>query len=107
MGAEASHEKGVSDEQLRRPRLSTEEWLAGKTVMPCNHWERHSRWFQAHAPELRRWKDQPPHTMMETVQAVRKELAGVPALFAPAGYTTIVEGRPVQACAITYSPFES
>ena len=37
------------------------------------------------------------HTMNEIMEILRRDLAVVPALFAPARYTTMVEGRPVQA----------
>ena len=105
MGPDASHEKWVSNEQLRMPRLTTDESVAGKPVVQCNQWQLHTGCWEAHTAELRRWKEKPPHTMMETMEIVRKDLAVVPPLFSPAGYTTIVEGRPVQALRYNLKPF--
>ena len=43
--------------------------------------------------------------MQETMDLLRKDLTVVPPLFAPARYTTIVEGRPVQAQRYNLIPF--
>ena len=56
-----------------------------------------SRWYEAHKEEIKRWRESKPHTMEEVMEIVRRELTVVPPLFAPGRYTTIVEGRPVQA----------
>ena len=69
----------------------------GTPLAQMQSWPVSRRWWEAHEEEIRRWKEKKPHTMNEIMEILRRDLAVVPPLFAPARYTTMVEGRPVQA----------
>ena len=81
----------------RMPRHIRDDDVVDTPLMQCRSWPTPQRWYEAHKEEIKRWKENAPHTMKETMEIVRKELATVPPQFSPARYTTIVEGRPVQA----------
>ena len=97
MAADPSHQQWVSKLRLRMPRHIREDSAVDTPLVECASWPLPHRWYEAHKEEIQRWKDNAPHTMRETMEIVRKELTVVPPLFTPARYTTIVEGRPVQA----------
>ena len=79
------------------PRHGSALDVVGTPLAQIQSWPVSRRWWEAHQEEIRRWKEKTPHTMKEIMQIVRRDLAVVPPLFAPARYTTMVEGRPVQA----------
>ena len=97
MEPDASHEKWVSKVKLRMPRHIRKDKKEDTPLVQCQSWPIPQRWYEAHKEEIERWANNAPHTMKETLDLVRKALAVVPPLFSPARYTTIVEGRPVQA----------
>ena len=96
MAHDASHQQWLSKLKLRMPRHIRNDSEVDIPLVD-NPWPLPDRWYEAHKEEIQKWKEDAPHTMMETVEIVRKELATVPPQFSPARYTTIVEGRPVQA----------
>ena len=55
------------------------------------------RWYEAHKVEIERIRASDPRPIAEVMEILRKDLTNVPPLFVPSRYTTIVEGRPVQA----------
>ena len=75
-------------------------------MVESRSWPQPDRWYEAQKEEIKRWKENAPHTMEETMEIVRKDLTVVPPLFAPARFTTIVEGRPVQAQLYNPIPLE-
>ena len=97
MDPDLSHKQWVSQVKLRMPRHGTDLDVVGTPLAQIQSWPVSRRWWEAHKEEIRRWKEKAPHTMKETMEIVRRDLAVVPPLFVPARYTTIVEGRPVQA----------
>ena len=92
-----SHQRWVSGVKLRMPRHIRNDSPADTPLVQCASWPLPSRWYEAHKEEIRRWKANRPHTIQEVVEMVRRDLTVVHPLFQPARYTTIVEGRPVQA----------
>ena len=97
MAADPSHQQWVSKLKLRMPRHIRNDSADDTPLVECQSWPQPDRWYEAHKEEIERWKNNAPHSMKDTMEIVRKELATVGPLFAPARYTTIVEGRPVQA----------
>ena len=79
------------------PRHCTDLDVVGTPLAQIQSWPVSRRWGEAHQEEIRRWKAKKPHTMKESMEIVRRDLAVVPPLFSPARHTTMVEGRPVQA----------
>ena len=100
-----SHEHWVSHVKLRMPRHIRQDALEDTPLVQCASWPLPDRWYEAHKEEIKRWKENAPHTMHEMMEILRKDLATVPPLFSPARYTTIVEGRPVQAQRYKLTPF--
>ena len=96
MAHDASHQQWLSKLKLRMPRHIRNDSAEDTPLVQCQ-FSHPDKWYEAHKEEIKRWKENMPHTMQETMEIVRKELATVPPLFAPARFTTIVEGRPVQA----------
>ena len=97
MEPDSSHQKWVSGVKLRMPRHIRNDDPDDTPLVQCASWPLPSRWYEAHQEEIRRWRESQPHSMEEVMNIVRRELTVVPPLFAPGRYTTIVEGRPVQA----------
>ena len=97
MDPDLSHKQWVSQVKLRMPRHCTDLDVVGTPLAQIQSWPVSRRWWEAHQEEIRRWKEKKPHTMNEIMEIVRRDLAVVPPLFAPARYTTMVEGRRVQA----------
>ena len=97
MDPDLSHKQWVSQVKLRMPRHATDLSLVGAPLAQIHSWPVSRRWWEAHKEEIRRWKEKAPHTMKEIMEIVRRDLAVVPPLFCPARYTTMVEGRLVQA----------
>ena len=100
-----SHQQWVSNVKLRLPRHIRDDSAADTPLAECQSWPQPAKWYEAHKEEIKRWKENAPHTMQQTMDLVRKDLTVVPPLFAPARYTTIVEGRPVQAPLYNLIPF--
>ena len=96
MAHDASHQQWLSKLKLRMPRHIRNDSEEDTPLVQCQ-FSHPDKWYEAHKEEIKRWKENMPHTMQETMEIVRKELTTVPPLFAPARFTTIVEGRPVQA----------
>ena len=92
-----SHQRWVSGVKLRMPRHIRNDSPADTPLVQCASWPLPSRWYEAHQEEIRRWRENKPHTIEEVMEIVRRELTVVHPLCFPARYTTIVEGRPVQA----------
>ena len=105
MMPDASHQGWVSQVKLRMPRHIRNDDPDDTPLVQCASWPLPSRWYEAHQEEIRRWKEKAPHSMQETMEILRKDLTVVPPLFSPARYTTIVEGRPVQAQRYNLIPF--
>ena len=105
MEPDASHQKWVSRVKLCVPRHIRDNSVADTPLVQCQSWPLPTRWYSAHKEEIERWKKNAPHTMKEVMEILRKDLTTVPPLFAPARYTTIVEGRPVQAQGYKLIPF--
>ena len=97
MMPDASHQSWVSKVKLRMPRHIRDDSMKDTPLVTCQSWPLPSRWYDAHEEEIKRWRETAPHTMKETMEILRKDLTVVPPLFSPSRYTTIVEGRPVQA----------
>ena len=104
MEPDSSHQKWVSGVKLRMPRHIRDDSMNDTPLVSCQSWPLPSRWYEAHKEEIRRWKENAPHTMEDVMGIVRRELTVVPPLFAPARYTTIVEGRPAQAQRYNLAP---
>ena len=100
-----SHQQWLSKLKLRLPRHIRNDSLQDTPLVQCQSWPLPTRWYEAHKEEIKRWKENAPHTMEETMRVVRRDLATVPPLFAPARYTTIVAGRPVQVELYNLIPF--
>ena len=97
MDPDLSQKQWVSQVKLRMPRHGTDLDVVGTPLAKIQSWPVSRRWWEAHKEEIRRWKAKKPHTMKESMEIVRRDLAVVPPLFSPARHTTMVEGRPVQA----------
>ena len=95
--ADPSHQQWVSKLKRRMPTHIRNDSAADTPLVECQSWPMPQRWYEAHKEEIQRWKENAPHTMRETMEKVRKNLTVVPPNFNPARFTTIVEGRPVQA----------
>ena len=97
MEMDPSHQHWVSKVKLRMPRHIRNDAVEDTPLVQCRSWPQPSKWFEAHKEEFKRWKEDAPHSIEETLEIVRKDLALVTPFYHPARYTTIVEGRPVQA----------
>ena len=106
MEYDPSHQKWLTKLKLRMPRHIRSDNVEDTPLVECQSWPEPQRWYEAHEEEIQRWKENAPHTMEETMEIVRKDLTVVPPLFAPARFTTIVEGRPVQAQLYNPIPLE-
>ena len=102
---DASHEHWVTHVKLRMPRHIRKDASEDTPLVQCASWPTPDRWYEAHKEEIKRWKENAPHTVEEIYEILRKDLATVPPVFSPARYTTIVEGRPVQAQRYKLTPF--
>ena len=96
MAHDSSHQQWLSKLKLRMPQHIRNDSAEDTPLVQCQ-FAHPDKWYEAHKEEIKRWKENKPHTMRETMEIVRKELTTVPPLFAPARFTTIVQGRPVQA----------
>ena len=106
MERDPSHQQWVSKVKLRLPRHIRDDSPADTPLVECQSWPQPAKWYEAHQEEIKRWRENAPHTMEETMKIVRRDLATVPPLFAPARYTTIVAGRPVQVELYNLIPFQ-
>ena len=97
MQPDLSSEQWVSQVKVRMPRQCTELDVIGTELSQIQSWPVSRRWYEAHQEEIKRWKEKKPHYMTDVLQIVRRDLACVPPMFSPARWTTMVEGRPVQA----------
>ena len=97
MEMDPSHQHWVSKVRLRMPRHIRNDEAENTPLVECRSWPQPEKWVEAHKAELQRWANEEPHTIEEKMEIVRKDLTLVPAFFNPERYTTIVEGRPVQA----------
>ena len=97
MELDPSHQHWVSKLRLRMPRHIRQDVWEDTPLVECRSWPQPEKWVEAHKAELQRWANEEPHTIEEKMEIVRKDLTLVPAFFNPERYTTIVEGRPVQA----------
>ena len=105
MASDPSHQQGVSKLKQRVPRHIRNDSEVDTPLVQRRSWPTPQRWYEAHKEEIKRWKENAPRSVQETMEIVRKDLATVPPLFSPARFTTIVEGRPVQALSYrTQSP---
>ena len=79
------------------PRHIREDDVEQTPLVQCRSWPHPERWIEAHKEEIKRWQQEEPHSIKDTLDIVRKDLALITPFYHPARYTTIVEGRPVQA----------
>ena len=100
-----SHQQWLSKLKLRLPRHIRNDSLQDTPLVQCQSWPLPTRWYEAHKEEIKRWAENTPHTMQETLEIVRRDLTTVPPLWSPARYTTIVQGRPVQVELYNLIPF--
>ena len=97
MDPDLSHKQWVSKVKERMPRHCSALDVVATPLAQIQSWPVSRRWWEAHEEEIRRWKEKTPHAKEDILQIVRRDLATVPPTFVPARFTTIVEGRPVQA----------
>ena len=98
MEFDGSHRHWVSKVKQRMPRHIRNDNPEDTPLVKCASWPQPEKWLEAHKEEIRRWKEQDRRlTMEEVMEIVRKDLAVVPPFYNPGRFTTIVEGRPVQA----------
>ena len=97
MDPDPSHQQWVSKVKDRMPRHCSELDVVATPLAQIQSWPVSRRWWEARKEDIRSWKEKTPHAGEDIMQIVRRDLAVVPPLFVPARYTTMVEGRPVQA----------